>query len=208
MAREKQKPLKIKTALRPYRDRPSTPQQVVPIGTELHHVSMQPAHGVRGGTAITNIRCAPLAGNGSLRRSTSIFEAQSPSFSPHHPSPGPAANRSLGRDDDLRNGAPRRVPASIQPDAALRGVGLGRSGSVDRAAQASSSRQCLETGCPSTKNSPCSGGFERGMRPGSSSQPTKASSSLDAERGKRLPSFATLTRKATRATSSTSLVSA
>ncbi len=37
--------------------------------------------------------------------------------------------------------------------------------------------------------------------------PTKASSSLDAERGSRRPSFATLTCKATRATSSTSFAS-
>lgn len=42
------------------------------------------------------------------------------------------------------------------------------------------------------------------MKPSSGSHPTKASSSLDTERGNRRPSFVTLTCKATRATSNTS----
>ena len=54
----------------------------------------------------------------------------------------------------------RRVPTSLQPDPALRRVGPGRSGSVDRAAQASSSQRRLEARCPPTENPPCPGGFE------------------------------------------------
>src|SRR5690606_28340408 len=113
------------------RVRLTTPQQVVPIDTELHHVSMQRTHGVRGGTPTASIprgrhrrRPAPTpSGHGSLRGAAAVSEAETPSLSAHHPPQGTAADRSLGRNDDLRNGAPRRVPAPLQPDAALRRVG-------------------------------------------------------------------------------------
>ena len=197
------------------RVRRTTPQQVVPIAIELHHVSMQRTHGVQGGTAIANIQRSwhrrrpvpPLAGNGSLRGAAAISEAQSPSLPSHHPSPGTAADGPPGRNDDLRDGASRRVPPPLQSDASLRRVGLGRSGSVDRRTKAGSARRCLEAGCSPTKNSPYPGGFERGVRPSGGAYPTKASSAFDAERGNRRPSLATLTCKATRATSNTSLAS-
>jgi len=70
----------------------------------------------------------------------------------------------FGRNDDLRNGAPRRVPPALQSDAALRGVGPGRSGGLDRGAQASPSHQPRQAGCPPTKNPPCSGGFRPGVK--------------------------------------------
>ena len=148
-----------------------------------------------------------LSGHRWVYGAPTVSERQPSSLPTHHPPPGTAADRPLGRNDDLRNGAPRRVPTSLQPDTALRRVGLGRSGSVDRAAQASVSRRRLEARCSPTKNPPCSGGFEQSMKPGNRSHPTKASSSLDAECGNRRPSFTTLTCKATRATSSTPLAS-
>jgi hypothetical protein len=46
------------------------------------------------------------------------------------------------------------------------------------------------------------------MKPACDHQATKASNAFDAERDKRRPSFATLTCKATRATSRTSLANA
>lgn len=118
-----------------------------------------------------------------------------------------SADRPLGRNNDLRNGASRRISASPQPDAALRRVGLGRSGSLDRKAQASLSRRHLEAGRPSTKTPPCPGGVGRRMTPDNRAHLTKASSSLDAERDSRRPSFATLTCRATRATSNMALAS-
>jgi hypothetical protein len=54
----------------------------------------------------------------------------------------------------------RRILAPLQPDAALRRVGLCRNGSVDRAAQAISLRQRFEPRCSPTKNQHCPGEFE------------------------------------------------
>jgi len=159
------------------RARRPTPQQVVPIGAKLHHVSMQCAHGARGGTPVTNIqrgrdrrRTAPSrTGHGCLRGTAAVPEAQPPSFSAHHPPPRIAADRSPGRHDDLRNGAPRRVSTSLQPDATLRGMGFGRGGSLDRGTQTNPSCQRRQTRCPPTKNPPCSSGFGPGLKPAETS---------------------------------------
>jgi prophage regulatory protein len=64
--------------------RQSTPQQVAPIGTERHHVSMQQIHGVRGGTATASIEWSrhqrrpitSLTEHGGLRGAAPVPEAQ------------------------------------------------------------------------------------------------------------------------------------
>ena len=152
----------------PYVTCSSTPQQVVPMGTELHHISIQQVLGVRGGKATTSISCdrhphppvASLARHRSLRGPTPVSAAQPSPLSSHHPTSRTAPNRSPRRNDDLRNGTARRISPSLPPHLPLRRLGPGRSRSLDRRPQASlsiSEDQHVErTGREAAPAPPCS----------------------------------------------------
>lgn len=58
-------------------------------------------------------------------------------FPSNYPPPGTPPDRSSGRDDDLRDGAARRISTSIRAHRSLRRVGLGRDRSLGRRAQTS-----------------------------------------------------------------------
>jgi hypothetical protein len=76
---------------------------------------------------------------------------------PQFPKRSPLPFRRTIRRRELRQMVPLAETTIYEMECRL---GLGRSGSVDRGAQASPPRRHLEAGCPPTKNPPCPGGLE------------------------------------------------
>lgn len=68
----------------------------------------------------------------AVRRASPIPKKLPAAFPPHDPPARIASDRAPGGDHHLRNGATRRVSPALQADTALRGLGSGRSRSLDR----------------------------------------------------------------------------
>jgi len=100
------------------------------------------------------------SGYGRLRQSSPVSGEGAFAFPAYHPPPRAAPDRAPGRDNDLRVGAARRIPAPIPPYCPLRRMGPGGSRSLDRKPQASLSisgnRHCAGSGREAAPESPSS----------------------------------------------------